>query len=131
MTKETKIKNSGKLTLSGSLSALTKSVQKEQEKLNSGQECSDSKKGSSGTVISSIQWDSVISLAKDFKSNPRTKLETIYIYGNIKKDLELLKTIEELRNIPMTALVSSIIDNFITDNLVIIKNSLKNNENRF
>jgi len=131
MEKEAKNKNNKKLSLEGSLSALTKSVQKEQEILNHEQKNSEIKEEPSNVAILRDQWNSVISGAINLKSNNRTKLETTYVYGNIKKDLERLRTIEELRNIPMAALISSIIDNFISNNSDIIKELLKNNDSRF
>ena len=131
MEKEAKNKNNRKLSLEGSLSALTKSVQKEQEILNHEQKKSEIKEEPSNVTILRDQWNSVISGAINLKSNNRTKLETTYVYGNIKKDLERLRTIEELRNIPMAALISSIIDNFISNNSDIIKELLKNNDSRF
>jgi hypothetical protein len=133
MINESNNKKSGKLSLTGSLSALTKTVQEEQEKVNSHKEEQESfvsVRDDSNVVEMSTRWNEVISRAKDLRNNP-TKLETIYLYGNIKKDLEILKTVEDFRNIPMAALVSSIIDDFLTNNSDLIRSLLKRNESRF
>ena len=73
--------------------------------------------------------DEVINFALELKSNP-SKLSTVYVYENIKKDLEALKRIDGLENVPLTALMSAIIDDFLRHNTVTIKELLTKSSSR-
>lgn len=114
-----------KISLTGSLASLAKEVQNdvpvvEQEVI----------KKKTSIRSNKSNWDDVVNTALAFKSSPE-KNSTVYIYEHIKKDVELLKQIEGLEYVPLTALISSIIENFLNDNTEIIRELLRKKETRF
>ncbi|GHT53689.1 hypothetical protein FACS189451_03980 [Bacteroidia bacterium] len=114
------MEKSSKLTLGGmpgGIAALTKQVQGTEDK----------KKRSTG---GSSSWERVIELATDYKQQT-PKTATIYIAEDLKKDFEQLRLIPEFDKIPLTALTSAIIDDFLNENLDIIKESLDKIKSRF
>lgn len=121
----------GKISLTGSLASLAREVQNDEPKEMVNESVEKpildqkivSKKGKSN-------FDEVIKFALELKSNP-SKLSTVYVYENIKKDLEALKRIDGLENVPLTALMSAIIDDFLRHNTVTIKELLNQSGSRF
>lgn len=121
-----------KLSLTGSLASLAREVQNDTPitEKSDGEKKSASLTQKSGSQKKGSTWDEVLDVAFEFKNNP-SKIATVYIYENIKKDIEALKRIDGLENVPLTALISAIIETFLNGNIEKIKDLLAKSSNRF
>ena len=108
-----------KLSITSNIASLAKLVQEE------GLEKTD-------LPISNINnsFEEVVRISKTYKENA-PKMATMYVAENLKKDLERLRGIKGLEKIPLTSLVSAILDLFLSENESKIKEMLEEAKGRF
>lgn len=114
-----KQKNREKLSLTGSLQSLakeaqTKSVIKEEKK----------------NTVYTQDWDKVVELSNNIK-NGSEKIVSTYIYEHLKKDLEMIKSLEGLENVSLSAFLSAIVESFLRNNTELIKELMEKRSGRF
>lgn len=121
-----------KLSLTGSLASLAREVQNDVPDKEIVNETEKSVEVTRRSVSKKAQysWDEVLEIALALKSSP-PKTATVYIYENVKKDVEALKRIDGLENVPLTALISAMIEHFLNANTDKIKELVANSSSRF